>query len=184
MKTKNLIVSFLVLMIAWLLLNWTIDPVNIVIGVAISLFLSVVFCSNCDLFTSINLTPKAFAYTFMYLVVFIVELIKANIDVTKRVLSPSLPINPGIVKVKTKLKSKMARLILADSITATICCENLWSSCPQHFKIFFILPIYSATLFSSRAFLALFRLPRTDLWNLCQSWLSLNFLLSIILARQ
>ena len=119
MKTKNLIVSFLVLMIAWLLLNWTIDPVNIVIGAAISLFLSVVFCSNCDLFTSINLTPKAFAYTFMYIVVFIIELIKANIDVTKRVLSPSLPINPGIVKVKTKLKSKMARLILADSITLT-----------------------------------------------------------------
>ena len=119
MKTKNLIVSFLVLMIAWLLLNWTVDPVNIIIGVVISLFLSVVFCSNCDLFTSINLTPKAFAYTFMYLVVFIIELIKANIDVTKRVLSPSLPINPGIVKVKTKLKSKMARLILADSITLT-----------------------------------------------------------------
>jgi multicomponent Na+:H+ antiporter subunit E len=119
MKTKNLIVSFLVLMIAWLLLNWTIDPVNIVIGAAISLFLSVVFCSHCELFTSINLTPKAFAYTFMYLIVFIIELIKANIDVTKRVLSPSLPINPGIVKVKTKLKSKMARLILADSITLT-----------------------------------------------------------------
>ena len=106
-------------MIAWLLLNWTVDPVNIAIGTGVSLFLSVVFCSHCDLFTTINLTPKAFAYTFMYLFVFIVELIKANIDVTKRVLSPSLPINPGIVKVKTKLKSKMARLILADSITLT-----------------------------------------------------------------
>jgi len=119
MKTKNLIVSFLVLMIAWLLLNWTVDPVNIVIGASLSLFLSVIFCSKCELFTTINLTPKAFAYTFMYIIVFIIELIKANIDVTKRVLSPSLPINPGVVKVKTKLKSKMARLILADSITLT-----------------------------------------------------------------
>ena len=116
---KNLFVSFLVLMIAWVMLNWTIDPVNILIGVAISLFLSIVFCSNCDVFTEINLTPKAFAYTFIYLFVFIIELIKSNIDVTRRVLSPSLPINPGIVKVKTKLKSKMARLILADSITLT-----------------------------------------------------------------
>ena len=116
---KNLIVSFIVLMIAWLLLNWTVDPVNLIIGASISLFLSFVFCSKCDLFTDINLTPKAFAYTFLYLFVFIIELIKANIDVTRRVLSPSLPINPGIVKVKTKLKSKMARLILADSITLT-----------------------------------------------------------------
>ncbi len=32
---------------------------------------------------------------------------------------PSLPINPGIVKVKTKLKSKMGRMILANSITLT-----------------------------------------------------------------
>jgi multicomponent Na+:H+ antiporter subunit E len=36
-----------------------------------------------------------------------------------RVLSPSLPINPGIVEVKTKLKSKIGRVILADSITLT-----------------------------------------------------------------
>ena len=116
---KNLLVSFIVLMIAWVLLNWTLDPVNIAIGVGLSLFIGVVFCSKCELFADINLTPKAFAYTFMYLFVFIIELIKANIDVTRRVLSPSLPINPGIVKVKTKLKSKMARLILADSITLT-----------------------------------------------------------------
>jgi len=119
MKAKNLFVSFVVMMIAWLLLNWTINPVNIAIGVVLSLIISIVFCSKCELFTSINLTPKAFIYTFIYLFVFLIELIKANIDVTRRVLSPSLPINPGIVKVKTKLKSKMARLILANSITLT-----------------------------------------------------------------
>jgi multicomponent Na+:H+ antiporter subunit E len=106
-------------MIAWLLLTWTLDPVLLSIGIVLSTTLAVIFCSNCDLFESINLTPKAFAYTFIYLFVFMIELIKANIDVTRRVLSPSLPINPGIVKVKTKLKSKMARLILADSITLT-----------------------------------------------------------------
>ncbi|MBN2668572.1 MAG: Na+/H+ antiporter subunit E [Bacteroidales bacterium] len=116
---KNLFVSFVVLMIAWLLLNWTLDPINLLIGSGLSIALSFIFCSKCELFTSINLTPKAFLYTFLYLGVFLIELIKANIDVTKRVLSPSLPINPGIVKVKTRLKSKMARLILADSITLT-----------------------------------------------------------------
>jgi len=119
MKAKNLFVSFVILMIAWLLLTWTLDPVLLSIGIVLSTTLAVIFCSNCDLFESINLTPKAFAYTFIYLFVFMIELIKANIDVTRRVLSPSLPINPGIVKVKTKLKSKMARLILADSITLT-----------------------------------------------------------------
>ncbi len=119
MKAKNLFVSFVILMIAWLLLVWSLDPVLLSIGIVLSIVLAVIFCSNCDLFESINLTPKAFAYTFIYLFVFLVELIKANIDITRRVLSPSLPINPGIVKVKTRLKSKMARLILADSITLT-----------------------------------------------------------------
>ena len=40
-------------------------------------------------------------------------------DVARRVLSPSLPINPGIVEVKTQLKSPMARMILTNSITLT-----------------------------------------------------------------
>jgi multicomponent Na+:H+ antiporter subunit E len=46
-------------------------------------------------------------------------LIKSNLDVARRVITPSLPINPGIVEVKTRLKSKMGRMILANSITLT-----------------------------------------------------------------
>ena len=44
---------------------------------------------------------------------------KSNIDVARRVLSPSLPIKPGIVEVKTKLTSKFGRMLLANSITLT-----------------------------------------------------------------
>ena len=36
-----------------------------------------------------------------------------------RVLSPSLPIKPGIVKVETRLRSPMGRLALANAITLT-----------------------------------------------------------------
>ncbi len=119
MKQKNLIISFLVFLLGWFLLTWTIDLKIVLIGIGLSALLSIMFCGQCTIFSEIKLTPKAFVYTFIYLFVFIVELIKANIDVTRRVLSPSLPINPGIVKVDTHLKSKMARLILANSITLT-----------------------------------------------------------------
>ena len=44
---------------------------------------------------------------------------KANFDVAYRVLHPKMPISPGIVKVKTGLKSEMARTFLANSITLT-----------------------------------------------------------------
>lgn len=37
----------------------------------------------------------------------------------RRVLSPSLPINPGIVKFKTKLTTNYSKMVLANSITLT-----------------------------------------------------------------
>jgi len=46
-------------------------------------------------------------------------MIKSNIRLATVVLDPALPINPGIVKVRTKLKRPMARLLLANSITLT-----------------------------------------------------------------
>jgi len=119
MKLKNLIISFLVILTGWFLLTWSLELKSVLIGVGLSALLSVLFCSHCTIFSEMKITPKAFISTFVYLFVFMVELVKANIDVTRRVLSPTLPINPGIVKVDTHLKSKMARLILANSITLT-----------------------------------------------------------------
>lgn len=54
-----------------------------------------------------------------YIPLFIRECIKANIDVAYRVTHPGLPINPGIVKVKTTLKSDTGLTFLANSITLT-----------------------------------------------------------------
>jgi multicomponent Na+:H+ antiporter subunit E len=54
-----------------------------------------------------------------YLIVFTWELIKSNLDVARRVLTPSLPINPGIVKFKTKLTTDYSKMVLANSITLT-----------------------------------------------------------------
>jgi multicomponent Na+:H+ antiporter subunit E len=41
------------------------------------------------------------------------------LDVASRVIQPSLPLRPGIVEVKTSLKSPIGRLMLANSITLT-----------------------------------------------------------------
>lgn len=56
---------------------------------------------------------------FWYLPVFTWEMIKANIHVASIVLNPKMPIKPGIVKIKTNLKSPVARVWLANSITLT-----------------------------------------------------------------
>src|SRR6056297_1673863 len=119
MKIKNIFVSFLIAFIFWILLNNSFEPIKLGIGAILSLSLAIIFCSRCDVFSELKLTPVALFYTFVYIFVFLYELVKSNLDVARRVITPSLPINPGIVEVKTKLKSKMGRMILANSITLT-----------------------------------------------------------------
>lgn len=64
--------------------------------------------------------PKRFFAGLYYcLFAFPWELLKANIDVAFRALSPKKRINPGIVKIKTDLESEYALSALANSITLT-----------------------------------------------------------------
>jgi multicomponent Na+:H+ antiporter subunit E len=46
-------------------------------------------------------------------------IVKANIDVAKRVLNPSLPISPCMVRIKATQKTDLTRVIFANSITLT-----------------------------------------------------------------
>ena len=101
------------------MLNNSLAPEILISGLLISILLPFLFCGKCQVFTYLNLTPKSLLYTLLFLSTFLTELVKSNLDVAKRVISPSLPINPGIVEVKTKLKSKIARVVLANSITLT-----------------------------------------------------------------
>ena len=66
-----------------------------------------------------RLTPKRLAYSLVYILYLFKEIIKANLDVARRVIQPRIPINPGIVEVRTRLKSPIGRMILANSITLT-----------------------------------------------------------------
>ncbi len=119
MKFKGIFVVFVMLMAIWMVLNNTIQIAPLLIGAGVSLLLSFAICKKCSIFNDININPKSIYYTFVYLGVFVVELVKSNVDIAMRVLNPALPINPGIIKAETVLKSKMARLILANSITLT-----------------------------------------------------------------
>ncbi|MEC4678970.1 MAG: Na+/H+ antiporter subunit E [Nitrospirota bacterium] len=56
---------------------------------------------------------------FCYFFVFIKEMIKANIDVVKIVLSPKLKMTPGIIAYKMDVKTDAGITLLANSITLT-----------------------------------------------------------------
>ncbi len=116
---KNFSITFIVLMVVWILLNNSFRLEILIPGAIVAFVISLFACRLCNVFVDMKLTPKAFAYTFIFLGVFFIDLIKSNLDVARRVLTPSLPINPGIVEVKTTLKSKFARMLLANAITLT-----------------------------------------------------------------
>ena len=116
---KNFAGMFVLLLAVWLLLNSALSTEIIISGIIVSALISALFCTRLDVFCEVKWNFKSILYMGMYLGVFFTELVKANLDVARRVVSPKLPINPGIVKVKSKLKSKIGRLILANSITLT-----------------------------------------------------------------
>ena len=107
MKWKNYLIMFIMLFVVWLLLNNSLKSEIVLLGLGISLVLPLLLCGKCEVFTNLSLSPKAILYSFLFLFTFIIELFKANFDVARRVITPSLPINPGIVEVKTKLTSGM-----------------------------------------------------------------------------
>ena len=112
-------VSFLAILLFWILLNGSWSSDVLVVGVLISLVIALFFGRGLAALTEFRATPRAVVATVFYIAYFIWELVKSNIRLTTVVLSPRMPIKPGIVKVRTKLKTRMGRLLLANSITLT-----------------------------------------------------------------
>ena len=117
-KVKHSFLLFVTLMLFWILLT-SLDFQEIIAGVITSLLIVLLTLKMEPVLGDIKLNPKSIIYSIIYLFVFMRELVISNIDVAKRVIDPKLPIKPGIVKVKTKLKSKIGKTILANSITIT-----------------------------------------------------------------
>jgi multicomponent Na+:H+ antiporter subunit E len=115
---KHTVLLFLFLFLLWILLTPN-NMQEIWAGLAIAALVSLFTIKMEPVLGDIKLTPKSFVYSLIYVFVFIKELIVSNLDVARRVVNPKLPIKPGIVKVKTKLNSKIAKTILANSITLT-----------------------------------------------------------------
>ena len=117
-KLKTGIMLFIILFLLWLLLAG-INRDELIIGGVTALILSILFTPKVSIIGCVSLHPKAIFYFIIYIFVFLKELVMSTLDVTRRVLSRQLPINPGIVKVRTKLKCPLGRIVLANSITLT-----------------------------------------------------------------
>lgn len=116
---KRFIFTSAVFFLFWLAYTSSLNQSELLTGLLISLLLSSFTYQSFSRENAEHNILSRLISIFKYLPVFIWEMIKANFDVAKRVINPSLPINPGIVEIKTNLKSRQAKLLLANSITLT-----------------------------------------------------------------
>lgn len=110
---------FVLLFVFWLLLTGSLDLAELIAGLLVALVVTLISRPHLGIFNGLRLTPAAVPAFLAYLGLFLVALVRANLDMARRVLSPSLPLRPALVEVRTELQSPLGRLILANSITLT-----------------------------------------------------------------
>ena len=110
---------FLALLLVWILLNGNLAADTLLIGVVASFAIVWFLRESLSFLSSFRATPGALVAAIRFVLYFLRELVRANIALARIVLSPSLPIRPGIVKVRTRLQSRVGRLLLANAITLT-----------------------------------------------------------------
>jgi multicomponent Na+:H+ antiporter subunit E len=113
------IAYFVVSVAVWLVLVWTFHWQEVVGGIGVALITALVFGHLLPVGPAQLLNPVRWFWLLVYIPVFAWQCLKSNIDVALRVLSPGLQVKPGIVKIRTTLKSDIARVFLANSITLT-----------------------------------------------------------------
>ena len=119
---------FILWFLVWCALRRPVGVQGLILGALVSLFVTFM---TADLAAQLNDTKARqerhgileilmkIGYLLYYVIVFLWECVKANMDVAFRVLHPDLPIRPGTLKIKTSLKSDIGLTFLANSLTLT-----------------------------------------------------------------
>ena len=117
---KSRILMFIFAFAVWCILCWVPDTQHLIAGAVVALIVASIMGSMFVTRPHMLFNPIRVSYfLFWYIPIFIWELIRANFDVAYRVIHPSMPIKPGIVRLKTELKSDTGLTFLANSITLT-----------------------------------------------------------------
>lgn len=111
---------FLLLFCVWVILNGRITMEICILGILVSAAIFAFLCRFLDYSVKKELLLfRLFPLFVRYLWVLVEEIVKANVCVLKIILSPELQPEPAVVYFDTRLRSGIARVMLADSITLT-----------------------------------------------------------------
>jgi multicomponent Na+:H+ antiporter subunit E len=115
-KLQHAINLALFLFAIWVLLSGHYTPLMILFGVLSTLFV-VFLATRADLIDRETQPVLIKPSVLFYWVWLGREIIKSNIDVARRILSPGLPISPTVFTVRAGQKTELGRVTYANSIT-------------------------------------------------------------------
>jgi multicomponent Na+:H+ antiporter subunit E len=110
---------WMLLTFIWVAANSSLAVESVASGALISAALAYIFTQKTDIWQGFRFSPSRLCNFFIYTGVFVAELVRANLVMMRYVYSPRIDIKPGVVKVKTRLKTPLGRLALANSIALT-----------------------------------------------------------------
>ena len=108
----------LILFVTWLLMSGIMIPLVLVLGIASCVFV-VAIVMRMDVVDHEAVPLHLTLGILLYWPWLLWEIVKANLDVTRRVLFPSTGISPTMTRVRATQKSELGRVVFANSITLT-----------------------------------------------------------------
>ena len=118
MKLFTIIVPAGILYLLWLALSGHYEPFLMTVGLISSLAVAMLSSRLGILHPAEH--GLLFAFRMIrYIPWLLVQVVKSNLDVTRRVWSPTIPLSPTIVKVEASQKTNIGLALHANSITLT-----------------------------------------------------------------
>ncbi len=117
MKNLSRLALFVFSVLVWLGLAWPVTLPEVAAGILVAALVAV-FTGDMFVGRPRQLAEiRRYAWFGVYLPLFIWECLKASCDVAARTIRPSLPIRPGLVRIKTGLVSDTGITFLANTLT-------------------------------------------------------------------
>lgn len=111
---------FILFFLVWIIFNGAVTVEIVLFGLVISAAMYAFICKfmNYSIHKDMLYGKRGFRI-IQYICVLVWEIVKANFAVIKLITSSKYDLEPALIRFKTGLKTKQARVILANSITLT-----------------------------------------------------------------
>lgn len=111
-------ISAILVFFFWVLLSGHFEPLLLVLG-AISTLLTIFLSLRMNIIDQDSFPVHHLARLLRYFVFLAKEIVLANLDVIKRILTPGASISPQVIELPAKQSSDLGKVIYANSITLT-----------------------------------------------------------------